>query len=338
MSAAATIAATVLQSFDARLTGSGVDARALGRACGVSDIAWIDGDVEIPLDRFVSVLECGAEVCADPAFGWKAGPDFDLRRLGELGEAVIEAPTLGAALSTFSRYLSVIQTTSELSLTVGAREAVFSYRILDPDIWPRQHDAEFSIAIMLTVMRRALGAAWRPNRLTFEHRPSRAEQGWNEELGAECVFGAETNAIVLPLGALDAPMPAADDREWRRCATSVGRTLIERDQARSIESRVVSAVYAALGKGPVDQASIARRLGLSPRSLHRKLEAEGASFSEVVAHCRFRLAARSLAVTGRSLAQIALDLGYSDQSAFTRAFKHHSGTTPGEYRERALLG
>jgi AraC-like DNA-binding protein len=332
---AATIAATILQAFDTRLTDGGVDAHALGRACGVSDLAWVDGDIEIPLDRFVTVLERGAEACADPAFGWKAGPDFDLLRLGELGAAVLEAPTLGAALCTFSRYLAVVQTTSELNLTIGARDATFTYRILDPDIWPRQHDAEFSMAIMLSVMRRALGSLWRPERLTFEHRPSRAEQGWNEEIGAECVFGAETNAIVLPLGALDAPMPAADDRDWRQRASSLRRTLIERDNARSMASRVISAIYSALGKGPVDQASMARRLGVSARTLHRKLETEGTSFSEVVADCRFRIAARALADTRRSLAQIALDLGYSDQSAFTRAFRHHSGTTPGEYRERA---
>lgn len=297
------------------------------------DAAWSNDNIEIPLTNFVRLLEMAANESANPAFGWESGRIFDFHAFGDLAQAVLEAPTLGVALTTFSRYLRLVQTASELRLDVGERRAVVTYRILDPDIWPRQQDAEFSISVILALIQHSLGDEWRPSTVRFEHQPSRSEQSWNEELAAECTFGAEANAIVLPVGALDCPMPSGDRAAWRRRSSELGRTLGEREPTQSTAARVAEAIFACLGREPVSQIAVARRLGLSRRSLRRRLEAEGASFSSVLTESRLRLARRTLARTDRTLAQIALDLGYSDQSAFTRAFKLGDGLSPGRYRK-----
>ncbi len=333
MTARATISSAVLFGFQDRLGARGVDAHRLGSRCGVPVAAWSNDSVEISLSDFVRLLELAADESVNPAFGWESGRIFDFHVFGDLAQAVLEAPTLGAGLATFSHYLQLVQTTSELRLDVVDHRAVVTYRILDPDIWPRQQDAEFSISVILALIQHCLGADWRPCAVGFEHRASRPEQSWNEEIGGECLFGAEANTIVLPVGALDCPMPSSNCAAWRRRSGELGRALSERELAQSTAARVSEAIYACFGHGPVDQISVARRLGLSRRSLRRKLEAEGASFSNVLATSRLRLARRTLARTDRSLAQIALDLGYSDQSAFTRAFKLGGGLPPGRYRK-----
>ena len=107
----------------------------------------------------------------DPGLGWEAGRVFDLRSLGALGEAVLAAPNLGTALLTFSDYLRLVQSTTELRLKIEDDEALLTYRILDPDIWPRQQDAEFTpLSIFLTVIQGCAGADWRPDAIGFEAR------------------------------------------------------------------------------------------------------------------------------------------------------------------------
>lgn len=333
MTAGATISSAVLFGFQDRLGARGVDAHWLGRRCGVPVEAWSNDSIEIRLRDFVRLLELAADESANPAFGWESGRVFDFHAFGDLAQAVLEAPTLGAGLTTFSRYLQLVQTTSELRLDIGERTAVVSYRILDPDIWPRQQDAEFSISVILALIQHALGADWRACAVSFEHTASSPEQSWNEEIAAECTFGAEANTIVLPIGALDCPMPSRNRAAWRRRSCELRHALAARELVQSTAARVCEAIYACFGHGPVDQIAVARRLGLSRRSLRRKLEAEGVTFSNVLAQSRLRLARRTLARTDRSLAQIALDLGYSDQSAFTRAFTLGGGLSPGRYRK-----
>jgi len=84
-------------------------------------------------------------------------------------------------------------------------------------------------------------------------------------------------------------------------------------------------------------AGIARMLGLSERTLRRHLQAEGASFADVVSAVRQELALHYLADAGLGLMEIALLLGYSEQSSFTAAFKSWTGLPPGEYRLRQAV-
>ena len=334
MPAAATISANVLAGFEDQLAARGVDPQDLSRACGLPVQVWRDGDAEIPLSGFVRLLQQGARSSGDPAFGWEAGRSFDLLSLGMLGEAILAAPDLGSALSTFADFLRLIQSVSELRLEVENGEALLSYRILDPDIWPRQQDAEFSLSIFVALIRSCTGDDWRPRALGFEHGPARAEDDWQRELKGTCRFGATSNAITLTEGLLDRPMPRGDRRTWHRRSTALRRAVLQREHAGPLSDRVASAILAALGQEPIDQTRIAGKLGLSRRSLRRKLEAEGTSFAKVLWDCRFRLAQHGLLHGQRPLSEIALDLGYSDQSAFARAFKQHSGLTPGDYRQR----
>ena len=334
MTSGATISSTVLSGFDDRLAARGLDPYALACDCEIPRSVWFGAPIELPLYAFVRLLQRGASVSGDQAFGWEAGRDFDLAALGALGEAVLAAPDLGSALSTFAGYLRLVQSTSELRFEVEGHEARMSYRILDPDIWPRQQDAEFSLSIFVGLVRACLGPDWRPKSIGFEHAATRPEQAWQREVGPRCCFDQAGNSLLLPLAALDQPMPARDERGWSQRSRALRRAMRHRNRARAVADRVTSAVLAGLGDRPVDQEGIAGGLGLSRRSLRRKLEAEGTGFNRILQDCRQRLAQHRLVHSDEPLSQIALELGYSDQSAFARAFKRQAGLSPGEYRQR----
>ena len=334
MSQEATISASVLLGFEGELASRGLDAQGLCRDCDIPAQVWHDREREIPLSGFVDFLQRGADMSGDPGLGWEAGRVFDLRTLGELGEAVLAAPNLGTALLTFSDYLRLVQSTTELRLDIEDDEALLTYRILDPDIWPRQQDAEFTLSIFLTIIQGCTGADWRPEAIGFEHAPTRPEQAWNDGFATCCRFGQAGNSIALPVAILDCPMPSGDSLLWQDRARALNDAMLRRNRTRPMAGRVTNAVLAALGRGPFGQNDIASRVGLSPRSLHRRLAAEGTRYALILQDCRCRLARHRLACSAQPLSQIALELGYSDQSAFARAFKQSCGTTPGEYRQR----
>lgn len=332
MTVESTISAIVLFGLDEHLEGRGVDPYDFGKSCGILDGVWSDAASEVPLSHFVKLMECASVKTAEPGFGWIAGGTFNMLTLGDLGEAILYAPTLGAALSNFSRFMRLIQSTTEMRLEVDKDTARLIYRILDPDIWPRQQDAEFSLSVFLGIFKYFLGADWQPTSISFEHHPNQMIQSWNEKLGTECLFNRNANIITFPTDLLSSQATACNKTVWGDLTERLDRMLVQRNRRRAIASRVKSAVYANLGRNPIDQNTIAMELGLSRRSLHRKLAGEGTRFSDILAACRMRLAQQRLIHGDQSLSRIAIDLNYSDQSAFTRAFKQNCGVAPHRYR------
>lgn len=332
MSTGATIVSGALSGLQSMLSDQGLEPAALGRQSGVPSGAWADRQVEIPLAAFVEIYEQGAETLRQPGIGWQSGPLFDLADLGELGNAILCAPTVGSALRTFVRFIRFVQSETDMRLDVEGGVATLSYRILNPDIWPRRQDAEFTLSVLAELIRRGAGETWAPDLICFEHSSARSLASWGEATGSTCLFEAETNALSFPESVFNAPMPRENAPRHRRALQDLAHKLSDITRASSLTERTRMAIYAALGSGAMDQESVARELGLSRRSLHRHLSDEGTRFSALLEDCRFRVARLALACSSHALAQIAFELDYSDQTAFERAFKRHTGLTPRQYR------
>ncbi|PLX38436.1 MAG: AraC family transcriptional regulator [Hyphomicrobiales bacterium] len=331
MTAHATIVSGALSELDRCLQDRGIDRERFGEPHRVPGSAWHTPHLEIPLVSFVSLYEAGAAVGMSDV-GWTTGGTFDLLYLGDIGRSILTASTLGAALRTFAGFTELIQSDSEVNLTVEDDRATLSYRIFNPDIWPRRQDAEFTLSIFYGLIRRAVGADWVPEVLSFEHDPNRAEQSYCETSRVECRFGQLTNALTFPAGLLDRPMQAANLGLHRRCTTALTDRLHHQRRLQPVSRRVTAMIFSRLGGEATDQVSIARTLGLSRRTLHRRLVDESTTFSELLERCRTRVACHELSHSSKPLSDIALGLGYSDQSAFGRAFRAAAGQTPRQYR------
>lgn len=314
--------------YDA-ISASGLDPVEAGAACGLTRGVWFDEGDEVPLDGFVGVLEHVARQARDPRFGWRAGQSFDLRFLGELGEAVLTAPTLGAAYRTFVAYLGLVQTTTEIGFEIQGERAVLGYRILDPDIWPRCQDAEFTLSVLEHLLRTAVENTSGAVGVAFEH----AEHCSGLVMHMECGYAGRTNAISFPARFLDVPVRASGVNGWQRKSRDLERAMLARNRNRPVTARTETAVLRSFGRRKPCQQSIAEELGMSPRSLHRHLKAEGTTFSHILADCRIRLTKHMLVHGEAPLGEIALELGFEDQSCLSRAFRRSTGLAPQSYRE-----
>jgi AraC-like DNA-binding protein len=223
-------------------------------------------------------------------------------------------------------------------ITVEDGLCLVSYRIIDPAIWPRSRDAEFTLGFLHGIITRCCGSL-PPGTLTlaFEHeRDSGADLAG--ESRSEPLHGQPTNLLAFPATLLDQPVPASLPHPLMQSgpafAPASGRApgpAGEHGPAPFAEG-IVEAIYARLGQGPLDQATIAADCGLSRRSLRRRLSQAGLSFREVMEEARQSYAVWALRETNLPVAEIAWRLGYDDQGAFARAFRRQAGTSPSRMR------
>jgi len=337
----------------ARNTASQVHVSALGGWDGLVDAAVVPEihalrdslpcDISrpsIPLSEFVRFSESVVARARDVAIPWAAGMRFDLATLGgALGEPVLGATRVGSALRRLVDLFVVLQDCTEMTLERdrGGREegmASVSYRILDPDIWPRHHDAMFTLGIVAQIIRRGTGGAWDKVEFAFEAEAHEMRGDIGKVLNAPCSFGGDTNQIRFPAAMLDLALPALRPSND---LTQVNRAIVEHRRRTPLVERLAQVVWRDMNCRPIEQERIAREIGMSSRTMRRKLAEEGSSFQEVLDECRMRQALFEFRTRpDLSIAEIALRLGYAEHSNFTRAFHRWSGVSPQAWRARMI--
>lgn len=298
----------------------------------------IEDSVSLPLSRFVALNQIAACRLRAPHFGRVVGAGFDFANIGAVGQAALSAPTLGSALRLVERAFAVVQDETELRLDVADGVACLSYRILDPEIWPRDQDAELTIAVFTALAARVAGPGWAPDGVFFEHTARGAE--WQAGGNLECpvTYGAETNMVIFGSGLLDRAMPDRNLRNYQKMSVELATAVHRAESASTTSARVRRLVRKSLGAEGANQSDIARSLGLSRRTLRRHLAEEGTSFADILADCRDGAARLLLRQSGLTIAEIADRLGYSECSGFERAFLRRTGRTPAGYRRTILTG
>jgi AraC-like DNA-binding protein len=192
---------------------------------------------------------------------------------------------------------------------------------------------EAAVAVGLRLMQHLSGDDWRPLRVELAHPAPRSKAEHVRVFGAPVAFGARRSGLVLDAAVLDRPVPAAD----RRLLPLVERHLDELLAARAPDAfvaQVREAIAESLCDGSPSIRTLAKRTGMSVRTFQRRLDERGIVFRELVAEIRQELARRYLAESTTNLTEVAFLLGYSELSAFDRAFRRWTGSTPLAMRRR----
>lgn len=307
----------------------GAKGDAIAQAAGIDRAALADPEARLSRAAVVAVWQAAYQATRDPALALHAAeraPDGAYPVLDYLGAA---SATLGEAIERLSRYFVLL---GDIALRVEAgheaHRLVLESTAPGPLPMPAQ---EYTLAALVLRTRRRCGVPWTP--------------AW-VELGGPGPFSPEHERVfgVLPQAAASAGL-GIRRADWERPCKSAdpalaelleahARAVIEKLPRGGEASRSVADVIArSLEGGEPSLALVARRLGTSARTLQRRLEEEGTTLAAIVRAQRERLAKDQLARRDVSLAELAFLLGFSDQSAFTRAFRRWTGTTPARYRE-----
>ena len=191
----------------------------------------------------------------------------------------------------------------------------------------------------LQLLRRLTGSDWRPRRVLFGHRRPRDTVLHEKVFRVAPTFGAAvTTAFLFDAKTLDQAVPGADRRLLPIVEKHLDELLASMDGADRWLGELRTVVARTVCDGHPALRAIARRVGLSERTLQRRLGERGLVWKDVVLDVRRELAQGYLGRGEMPLTEIAFLLGYSELSAFDRAFRKWTGVTPMEWRRRAEVG
>jgi AraC-like DNA-binding protein len=251
--------------------------------------------------------------------------------LGALGLALKTAPTVEGALRRLVRYVLVLSDTLEYELVDrdGRRLLVLAGR-------PHHRRGaaianECALAAVVSVLRQIVGTALAPDEVMFSHGGHSDGGAHREFFGCTVSFQAPLDAIDLGGDVLSCPTLLGDEGLSTYLLAQLDDLTAQVSQ-RSLVASVRGAIADQLPEGQPSKSQVARRLGMSERTLHRRLAEVGESFQDLATRTRHEAAESLLRSGDQSLAEVAFLTGFSDQTAFTRAFKRWSGTTPAAFR------
>ncbi len=288
------------------------------------------------LSAFVRWFENAINEIGQPNLSWQLGQQVDYRSRGLLGDVVMNAGSLGASLHWLCKFYPLIQDATRLKLEVSDEVATLSYQILDPTIWPRHQDTLYSLGVFSTLIRAADPDIWSEVRIALESPRSALQQDVSRIVHAPVTYDSATNSISFPKKTLDLPLGNNNTGNPEHIQY-LSKCLARKNRAMSVASRARYVIFSELLNSRTSQEHVARSLALSSRTLRRKLSQEGLAYQELLDECRMELAAKEFATAKElSFSQMALKLGYSEHSTFTRAFGRWSGMAPRIYRDACL--
>ena len=313
----------------------GVDVARLMAEAGFEP-AWLhDPDARMPLAVESRLWDSAVRHTGDAAFGLHAAAGIRPGTFQVLDYAVRTAPDLGTALERLVRYNRLVHDLARFDIQHVPGAVRIVHRFEHAVQQPCRHAVEFTLASLIVVAAQISAQPVAALGVEFAHTPPEDETAYRAVFGVSPRFGALVSCLVLSDDLLARPIPSADP-ELSRIVTGHAESLLaEQEILPSLSERVRQELSRGLVHGMHSLERVAGALGMSGRTLQRRLAAESVGFTDLLDDVRRTLALQHIANARLSLGEIAYLLGFSEPSAFHRAFKRWTGMTPRAARQRS---
>lgn len=323
---------TRLAANRVRSTGIGLERLLSGAGLTIGQIA--DPDHRISVGSQIAFLGAAAKAINDDFLGLNLAEDFDFRDLGLLYYIMASSETLGSALKRASRYSRI---TNE-AIMLQYREAKEPTLRLTYSGVPRhsdEHQIEFCVVALVRVARRLSGRQFVPTRISMVHVRSKGRSKFVRVLGTDVEFGSIADEITFPAGSAEWALVDADPKLNRILLKVCEDGLTARKRsAGAFRIKVENTIAPLLPHGQGRANVVAEKLGITERTLARRLAQEGVNFSEVLQDLKASLAIRYLEQDGMPISRIAWLLGFEEVSSFSHACRRWTGKSPRELRRQ----
>lgn len=311
----------------------GLQPERLLAAAGITQEQLQQADSLIPFDRVAVLFMQALQASGDPAFGLTVGSAVQPRSYQVLGYAILSCDTLGEAIDRLIRYEKLVGKLGVTRLHCQGDGCRLEWLSPLQGPWSR-YLQEAAVAGWITLARQLVAAV--PDfEVHFEHDCAADRQRYQEVLGAPVNFNSSFTGVAMASQALAIPMVGAD-AGLRAMMDRQAAVLLDEFASRlNLVNEVRSEIVHILPDGEPGLETIARRLHLSERVLQSRLRDAGVSFSALIEDVRRSLATLYLQQASVALVDIAFLLGFSEQSAFSRAFRRWMGVSPQAWRRNS---
>jgi AraC-like DNA-binding protein len=309
----------------------GVDVeRVLGQV-GLSRERLADPKGRVPVDLRLAWWDAAVRVSGDPALGLRVGAMLPLGALGSFEYLLRHSASLEQAAQRANEYMRLVDDTGEVALSREGDLAVFRARRTGG--YPTSPSEIHTLFAALYVIVGAEWPGWTLTSVSLAHAAPRDPSPFLRHFGCPVRFDAPDYELRFPARVLDGTPRCADAGLSRVLEEHSRRLLAELpDESPLLQSARV-ALATLVSEGSPSAGGLARALGMSERTLRRRLEGESTTYNEVLDGLRRDLARRYVAQTQETFEAIAERLAFADASTFFRAFKRWTGKTPAHFRE-----
>ncbi len=311
----------------------GLDTANLFREAGL-DLAEVSNpDARFEADRISRLWELAVARSGDQNLGL-ATPDMaHPGSVDVIVHVMMTCPNLISAVERLVRYMRIVSDVAELRLVHRGNSYGLSMHLVGMEHPVPRARLDFMVVTLLNILRWLTGLNLRPEKVELPYPEPADLEAYRLAFRCPLRFDVAIYQLHFSEADMTAPLPTSNPA-LAVLNDQVASELLSRIGAPSIGPRVRDHIVRRLPDGDPLRADVARELGLSERTLHRRLQDEGTTFNALVESTRQRLADQYLRTNGVSLSQVAYMLGFADQSTFFRACKRWFGTSPGDYRAR----
>jgi AraC-like DNA-binding protein len=303
---------------------------------GLDPAVLRDPDLLIPTNRVRQLLEASASRSGVEAFGLRMAQSRQLSNLGPVGLLVRDQPTLRAAIGVLIRYHAGMNGALAMLMEEQGELVLIREELIAMHAEPVRQSIELALGVLLALMRQVLGPGWQPRRVCFTHAAPRQLGAHVQFFGQGVEFGHEFNGIVCLARELDTANPSADPLMTRYAQRLLDASPLASTSAEAAAiDDVRRTILLLLPSGRCTIEQVSAQLGLVCRTVQRRLSEHGTSFSGLVNELRMELAQRHITQGRRPLTDVALLLGFSAPSGFSRWYQQQFGCSPSQARAAA---
>ncbi|OYX10009.1 MAG: hypothetical protein B7Z08_02975 [Sphingomonadales bacterium 32-68-7] len=308
---------------------AGLDGERMLRESGILPSTLLDPENRLPAEAVVRLFERSAELSGDESFGLLMAEARSFASLGPLSLLLERLANVRAMMVAAIEMQTLLNDILTMALEEDGEPVLIRFDLV-PGFWSVQM-FDHVVAMAYRTLTAASGHRWRPEYVHLMRQAPVDPVPWRRVFGNAIEFGAAFNGMSSPRADMLLPNPHADETMAQHA-----RRLLKLVPARSAEETVGERVRREIGvllpSGRATLGQVAQRLGQSPRSLQRHLDADGEPFGTLLDDVRQQLAQAYLGETDRPITAIAALLGYATPSSFTRWFARAFGMSPQAWR------
>jgi AraC-like DNA-binding protein len=302
-------------------------------AVGLPRACLSNPDMKIDANSGRQLLEDSAERTHEESFGLRLAEHRLLSNLGPLALIVREGPTARKALEALAKYIRLQNEALNPRIDVGDGIVTVRPELRFERPVPARQAVELCVGVLSRTLGTFLGDSWRPRAVCFTHGAPRDLSIHKRIFGPSVEFGRDFNGLVCKAEDLEQRVPHSDQVMARYVRQYLDALLINREL--SISDRVRELLWIRVPLGTYSLEAMAKRLGVSGKTIERQLKRDGTSFSALLNQVRAEMVRQYVESTGRPLYVIAELMGFSALSAFSRWFRGEFGCSPSEWRVKA---
>lgn len=312
---------------------AGVDAAPLFEQAGLDLSALNDPNARYPVERTAQLWQLAVAATGNPALGLEVARQVTPTTFHALGYSQVASTTLKEAFDRTLRYFRIVTDAGELSFEREGDRYCFQTRVQMGPHGPAQEGVDAFVAVIARMVRGLAGREALPLQLELSRPQPVDAEPYRRCFRVMPTFGADANRLWYAAELIERPLDGANP-ELARANDQIVIEHLARLERSQLAHKVRSLIVALLPDGVPGADQIAGQVHMSPRSLQRKLAEEGTSFSALLEASREELARGYLAGGRHTVSEVTFLLGFSDVSAFSRAFRRWTGVAPSAYRGR----